>query len=351
MQGYRWILSEAGKPLRREKFSPRAPGDGEVVVEVLGCGLCHTDLGFRDGDVKPRAPLPIVLGHEIAGTVVAVGPGADAWAGKDVVVAAVIPCGDCPTCASGRGNMCTRQFMPGNDGDGGFATHVVVKAVGLTEVERPLPKGLILPDLAVIADAVTTALQAVRRARVAKGDLAIVVGAGGVGSFAVQCAAAAGARVIALDVNEERLEVLAHHGASRTVLVRGMNAKAVRDAVRSAAAALDCPPWAWKIFECSGTPQGQEAAWGLLVPAATLAVVGFTREPIPLRLSNLMAFDADAFGTWGCPIERYPEAVRMVVAGEIALQPFIRHVPLDEIEQVFTDVRLGQVPKRTVLIP
>lgn len=351
MQGQRWLLVEPGKPLKREDFAPRRPGSGEVLVRIEGCGVCHTDLGFLDGDVKPRAPLPLVLGHEISGTVVAAGAGAEHWLDKDVVVASVIPCGDCPACATGRGNLCSRQFMPGNDGDGGFATHVTVRAIGLTDVPRPLPRGLTLADMAVIADAVTTALQAMRRAHVEEGDLAIVVGAGGVGTFAVQCAAARGAHVIALDVDDARLEALSHHGASRAINVRGKSTKAIRDAVRAAATALDCPPWAWKIFECSGMPAGQETAWSLLVPAATLAVVGFTREPVSLRLSNLMAYDADAFGTWGCPIERYPEAIRMAVDGDIVLQPFVRHVPLGEVEHVLPDVRLGTIPKRTVLIP
>ena len=349
MTARRWILEEPRKPMRLEEFTPRAPRDGEVLVEVAGCGTCHTDLGFADGDVKPRAPLPIVLGHEIAGVVVDCGRGTEAWRGKDVLVASVIPCGDCAPCSKGRGNMCLRQFMPGNDGDGGFATHVVVRATGLVAV--PALRGLKLADLSVIADAGTTALQAVRRAKVAAGDLAVVVGAGGVGGFATQIAAASGASVIVLDVSQERLGMLASHGATRAIDVRGMSQKDVRVAVRDAATTLGCGPWGWKIFECSGTPAGQESAWSLLVPAATLAVVGFTREPASLRLSNLMAFDADAFGTWGCPVERYPEAVELAVSGRIAVSPFIRHVPLDDANLALDDVRHGRASRRTVLIP
>lgn len=350
MEGRRWLLVEVGKTLQAEAFTPRPPGRGEVTVRVAGCGVCHTDLGFADGDVRPRAPLPLVLGHEISGSVVACGEGAESWAGQDVVVAAVIPCGDCRPCAAGRGNMCERQFMPGNDGDGGFATHVTVRAAGLASVPR-LPPGLSLPDLAVIADAVTTALQAVRRARVAPGDLAIVVGAGGVGAFATQVAAASGASVIALDVSDARLEAVAAHGAARTVNVSGLDPKALRSAVKGAASELGAASWGWKILECSGTPKGQESAWSLLGPAAILAVVGFTREAVSLRLSNLMAFDADAFGTWGCPVERYPEAIELAVSGRIQLAPFVRHVPLDECNSVLDDVREARVPKRTVLIP
>jgi 6-hydroxycyclohex-1-ene-1-carbonyl-CoA dehydrogenase len=349
MAARRWVLEQAGKPLRRDDAGVRAPGAGEVVVEVAGCGVCHTDLGFADGEVRPRAPMPLVLGHEIAGVVTACGPGTDAWMGRQVVVASVIPCGDCSPCAKGRGNMCLRQFMPGNDGDGGFATHVVVRATGLVAVP-PLPRTLKLADLSVVADAVTTALQAVRRAKVGAEDFVVVVGAGGVGGFVAQVAGAAGARVVALDVSEERLALVEAHGP-RAVNVAGLPQKQVRDAVKLEAAALGCAAWGWKIFECSGTPAGQESAWSLLVPAATLAIVGFTREPASIRLSNLMAFDADAFGTWGCPIERYAEAVELAVSGRVAVAPFVRHVPLDDANEALADVRNGRAARRTVLIP
>ena len=131
-----------------------APQRGEVLIEVAGCGVCHTDLSFLHGEVAPRAGLPIVLGHEITGRVVDAGEGAEEWQGRDVLVPAVIPCGDCPACLAGRGNSCAKQCMPGNDRDGGFATHLTVPAVGLCPVDE-LPKGYELADFSVIADAVT----------------------------------------------------------------------------------------------------------------------------------------------------------------------------------------------------
>jgi hypothetical protein len=79
--------------------------------------------------------------------------------------------------------------------------------------------------------------------------------------------------------------------------------------------------------------------------------VGFTREAVSLRLSNLMAFDADAFGTWGCPIEKYPEAIAMAASGAIALRPFVRHVPLDQVESVLEGIRSVALPRRAILIP
>lgn len=350
MERFCWQLLEPGKPLQKAESPVAAPAADDVVVEVAGCGICHTDLGFLSGDVQTRGALPLVLGHEIAGTVVATGPAATVWAGRQVVVAAVIPCGECELCTRGRGNACRHQIMPGNDRDGGFASHVTVPAAGLAEVAE-LPAGYEIADFAVVADAVTTPLQAIRRAGVGAGDLAVVVGTGGVGTYAVQIAAASGAVVIAIDVDPARLGPLESHGASAVVHASGLSAREVRDEVRRLAASLGTPDIGWKIFECSGTASGQETAYGLLGPAATLAVIGFTRDKVAIRLSNLMAFDADAFGSWGCPPQRYREAIDLVAGGDIALLPFTRKVPMQDIAAALDEARTGADPRRTILTP
>ena len=345
-----WMLTAPGEPLRWSEVPLATPGADEVVVAVAGCGVCHTDLGFFQGQVPTRAPLPIVLGHEISGTVVDTGADSRDWAGRDVLVAAVIPCGQCAHCRSGRGNVCRRQVMPGNDCDGGFADFLVVPAHGLTEIPS-IPGGYGLADFAVIADAVTTPLQAVRRAGVGKGDFVVVIGTGGVGTYAVQIAAAEGGAVLGIDVNSERLEPLLGHGASAVLDVSGLKFRDIRVAVRERAAELGFERASWKIFECSGTPAGQETAFGLLVPAATLVIVGYTPERVSVRLSNLMALDADAFGSWGCPPELYPEAVELVRSGRIDLLPFIRRMPLSAIAEAFAMAHEGKEAGRIILIP
>jgi len=347
---YSWRLIEPGQPLQRFEGAARPPDESEVLIKIAGCGLCHTDLGFYDGHVKTRADLPLVLGHEISGRVLEAGAGAEDWIGRDVVVPAVIPCGNCALCSSGRGNVCNTQKMPGNDLDGGFATHVTVPVTGLSAVES-LPPGYELADFSVIADAVTTPLQAVRRADVSPGDFVVVVGAGGVGTYAVQIAAASGATVVAIDIEDGRLAPLLEHGAAATVNGRELSARDVRDRVREHAASLGMPRTGWKIFECSGTPAGQETAYGLLGPAGTLAVVGFTREKVSIRLSNLMAFDATAFGSWGCPPERYPEAIELVTTGLVKLLPFTRKVPMSDIATVLEKAHGRSDARRTILVP
>lgn len=347
---YSWRFVEPGRPLELFEDAARDPGAGEALIEVAGCGVCHTDLGFLDGGVRTRVDPPLVLGHEISGTVLAAGEGAENWVGKDVLVAAVIPCGSCEMCSSGRGNVCSNQRMPGNDLDGGFATHVTVPANALFAVED-LPAGYELADLAVVADAVTTPLQAIRRAEVSPGDFVVVVGAGGVGTYAVQIAAASGATVVAIDIQDAHLDPLSEHGAAATVNARDLSARDVRDKVREHARSLGFPAIGWKIFECSGTTSGQETAFGLLCPAATLAVVGFTRDKVSIRLSNLMAFDATAFGSWGCPPERYPEAIDLVTSGQVEVLPFTRKASMRDIEAVLAETHTRTDHRRVILVP
>jgi 6-hydroxycyclohex-1-ene-1-carbonyl-CoA dehydrogenase len=339
-------------PLERAGFDA-TPGSGEVAVAVAGCGVCHTDLGYYYDGVRTNAALPLALGHEVSGRVVAAGAGAGDWVGRAVIVPAVLPCGDCDLCRRGLAPICRGQKMPGNDIQGGFASHIVVPARGLCPVdERRLgAAGLSLAEVSVVADAMTTPYQAVRRAGVTPGSLAIVVGAGGVGGYCAQIAAAFGATVVAIDVDPVKLEAIAAHGAALTLDARTHDAKALKGAIAAFAREQGLRPTEWSIFECSGTAAGQLAAWGLLVHGATLSVVGFTMDKVELRLSNLMAFDARAIGNWGCPPEFYPAALDLVLDGKVALKPFVETHPLDDINHVFDAVHRREIRRRAVLVP
>jgi 6-hydroxycyclohex-1-ene-1-carbonyl-CoA dehydrogenase len=357
--GVRWEMRAGGEPLVRTEFELAPPGPGQAWVRVAGCGVCHTDLGFLYGGVQPRAGLPLTLGHEISGVVVAAAPGWEHLVERAVIVPAVTPCGECAACEAGHGTICARQVMPGNDLPGGFASHVLVPARGLCRVDvegaleglRIASSGCTLSELAVVADALTTPYQALRRAGVGPSDLAVVIGLGGVGGFAVQIARARGAVVAGFDVQPEPLERLAGYGLARGWNASGGDPRALRDELRAFARGLGIEEWRWKIFECSGTAAGQELAWSLLGPGAYLGVIGFTREKVALRLSNLMAFDAKAAGTWGCLPELYPEALGLVLDGCVAVAPFVELHPLDEIDDVLESARAHRLSRRPVLVP
>lgn len=355
MQVTSWVVEQPGSSMVRQARTEQA-GPGEVLVETAACGVCHTDLGFFYDNVPTKHPFPLTLGHEISGRVVEAGPGAEDWLGAAVVVPAVLPCGECAACLAGRGQICPKQIFPGNDVHGGFGTHVRVPARGLCRVPDLAdsacnPSGLELTALSVIADAVSTPYQAIIRADVAPGDVAVWVGAGGVGGFGVQISAALGAHVVAIDVDDARLEAMAGHGAALTLNSAKDDVKTLRKAVRSFCSQSNTPSWRLRIFESSGHPAGQALAFGLLGHGATLSVVGYTPKPVEIRLSNLMAFDAVAMGNWGCLPEHYPAVVDLALTGRIALEPFIERRPMSQINDVFEQLHHGPAKGRIVLIP
>ncbi|MBK7457328.1 MAG: 6-hydroxycyclohex-1-ene-1-carbonyl-CoA dehydrogenase [Betaproteobacteria bacterium] len=353
IDAHRWLMTAPGAPLQRQDFAA-IPGPGEVVVAVAGCGVCHTDLGYFYDGVRTNQPLPLALGHEISGHVVAAGEGAAAWMGRAVIVPAVLPCGECDLCRRGLATICRAQKMPGNDIQGGFGSHIVVPARGLCPVDeaRLAAAGLTLPQVSIVADALTTPYQAVRRAGVAPGDVAVVVGVGGVGGYCVQVARAFGAEVVAIDVDARKLDaIVADGGAALGLNAREHDAKALKKAVADFAKQRGLRATEWKIFECSGSAAGQTTAFSLLVHGATLSVVGFTMDKVEVRLSNLMAFDARALGNWGCPPEFYPAALDLVLDGKVLLAPFVETHPLAEINAVFHAVHQREITRRAVMVP
>jgi len=350
-----WTVHTGGEPMVLEERDEQ-PGEGEALVEVAGCGVCHTDLGFYYDGVPTRHGFPLTLGHEVSGTVVEAGDGATDWIGKQVVVPAVTPCGLCEACQSGHGRICPKQIFPGSDVHGGFASHLRIPAVGLCPVPRlddPAlnPNGITLAALSVIADAVSTPYQAIVRSGLQAGDLAIFIGAGGIGGFGVQLAAALGAHVVAIDVDEGRLGLMAVHGAELTLRADQMDFKELRGALKGVSKEHGIPSYRQKIFETSGTDAGQTTAFGLVGHGGYLSVVGFTPKKVEIRLSNLMAFDATAEGVWGCLPELYPPIVDLVLWGKVVLEPFIEYRPLSSINDVFTDLHAGKISRRVILLP
>ena len=213
------------------------------------------------------------------------------------------------------------------------------------------PSGLSIELLSVVADAVSTPFQAIDRSGLERGDLAIFVGVGGVGGFGVQITAARGAHVVGIDVDAARLAALENHGLSVGLDSSQLDFKQLRQAVGALAKEHDIPTHRWRIFECSGNPAGQSTAFGLLRHGGYLGVVGYTPRKVEIRLSNLMALDAVAQGNWGCLPEYYPAIVNLVLAGDVALEPFVELRPMDSINQTLTALHEGKLTRRPILIP
>lgn len=357
---YQWQMVELNKEFKlAEKNYPELKEE-EVLVKIAGCGVCHTDLSFWHYGVQTKHQLPLTLGHEISGVVVA---GAKEWIGKKVIIPAVLPCGECELCKNGRSNICRNQLMPGNDFDGGFASHIKVPAKFLCPVPEKIlsrnyfppfgggREGLPLEHLAVVADAISTPYQVVKKSELEKNDLAIVIGVGGVGIYGALIAKIFRAKVIALDISDEKLNTAKANGVDATLNIKGLGTKEIKDKVKEIAREIGVPKFGWKIFEFSGTKSGQDLAFNLITFTSTLSIVGFTMEKVEVRLSNLMAYDAKLIGTWGCRAELYSEVLNLIATDKLKISQFVQTFPMSKINEVFKNTLEHKYTKRSILVP
>jgi len=344
-----WQMVEPGK-LNKTSIDVPELQAGEVLVEVAGCGVCHTDVGYFYDGVPTVTKPPLTLGHEISGTVVA---GEAGMIGKEVIIPAVMPCNNCPICASGRGNRCLKQKMPGNSLGiyGGFASHIPVPAGDLCVVEDR--KDFPLEMLSVVADAITSPYQAAKKAEVGEGDLVVVIGAtGGIGVYMTQIASVLGAKaVVAIARNQEKLERSLEFGSTHAISTLDKDVKTVRNEFKAYCKEAGLPSYGWKIFECTGSKMGQEIGLELLSFVCKLMVVGYGMHKVEYMLSRLMAFDAEISGTWGCLPKYYQEVMQYILDDQIKIKPFVEFRPMSQIEQAFQDSHAGKLTKRIVLTP
>jgi 6-hydroxycyclohex-1-ene-1-carbonyl-CoA dehydrogenase len=341
----------AGELTRTEVPVPELKDD-EVLIEIAGCGVCGTDLGYLYQGVPTVTKPPLILGHEISGTVVA---GESSWLGKEVIVPTIIPCRKCELCERGRANRCLRQKMPGNSYGfyGGFASHIPVPSRELCPVPR---RGAFsLGQLAVVADAVATPYQAALRGGIDAGDRVVIVGVtGSLGMFMAQWARFLGAEiVVGVGRNRVKLDEALKHGADFTINSSGQSPAEIKKELFTACRRRKIDPkCGWKIFEMTGHREGQEAALELIGYASTLVLVGYSTENISYQLSKLMVFDAEIHGTWGCLPDHYPFILERVLAGDIRIAPLVETRPMSHIARTLDELRhKGNPGRRVVLIP
>lgn len=336
------VLRAAGGPFELTDVTHPEPGPGEALVRVVACGLCHTDLHYLDHGVATAKPPPLVLGHEISGVVEGHGAGAGGCpVGTAVLVPALLPCGRCGYCRTGRENLCPQARMPGNHFDGGFAEYLVVPEKDLV----PLPPGIDPVAASVIADALTTPYHAVvERAVVRAGERVAVIGCGGVGINAVQFALAAGAEVVALDVSDAKLEVARTLGAQITINSR-THPEPAKELRRRLGDGVDA------AFEVVGRPETIALGFSLLRRGGRLCLVGYTAESAALPAHRTMFFEYSILGSLGCPVAAYPRVIELVVRGKVRLDPIVsRRLPLSRYEEALSALRSGD-GFRSVLIP
>ena len=356
------VLDAIDRHMRLESFAMRPPRTGEVQVALRASGVCHSDLRTRLGDWGSE--LPIVLGHEGAGVVEALGEGVGGISvGDHVVLAWVASCGRCRRCASGqawacpagndvpfhepsaplrRGDQGVAQFL----GLGTFAERVVVPQTAVVPIPRDVPFDV----AALIGCAVSTGTGAVfHNARLRPGDSAVVLGCGGVGLSAVMGARVAGAHtIIAVDVNPEKLDLAGELGATHRVL--GSTPAETVAGVRHIA-----PDGVDHAFETVGHPSTMRTAIDLLGMAGSAVLVGMpaegttlTIDPLELAARGQRIIGSNSGGT--SPAADFATLCKLYLAGRLPVDRLISHrIGLDEVEQAFDEMADGRRARSVVV--
>ncbi|MGW9587810.1 alcohol dehydrogenase AdhP [Microbacterium sp. NPDC055455] len=222
------VVRQLGTPAQVEERPVPQPGPGQILIRLEACGLCHTDIHAMQGDWPVKPNLPLVPGHEGVGIVEALGEGVTT---RQVGQRVAMPwlghaCGECRYCVDGRENLCESQYNNGYAVDGAYAEYMLADARYAVVV----PDGVTPLDAAPLTCAGVTTYAAIKNAHVIPGETVVVFGVGGLGHLAVQYARLVGAKVIAVDVTEEKLALATELGADHTVNARTTDpVEAIRD--------------------------------------------------------------------------------------------------------------------------
>ncbi|MGH2458239.1 MAG: zinc-binding dehydrogenase [Chloroflexota bacterium] len=360
------ILNEVGGSFVVEEIPRPEPRAGEALVKVRACGVCHTDLHVVKGEVK--FPMPCALGHEISGTIAAVGPGVAGLAiGQKVVASFIMPCGTCYYCARGQDDLCetffaynrlqgklydgeTRLYRP--DGSpiwmysmGGLAEFAVVPVTAI----HPLPEEIPFEEAAILGCAIFTAYGAIRNgADLRGGESVAVVATGGVGSNLIQIARAFGASpIIAIDVRDDKLDAARALGASHLI-------NATREDVAARVREITAGRGVDVAFEAIGRAETFVQALAAVRDGGRAVMVGIAPAGVtaPVEITRLVRRAVRIVGSYGARTRTdLPAVVRLARAGAIDVaRPVTRRYALDQVNEAYGALDRGEIIGRAIVI-
>jgi D-arabinose 1-dehydrogenase-like Zn-dependent alcohol dehydrogenase len=313
-------LIEVGKPLRLETLPAPQIGPEEVLVRVLAAGICHSDAHYRAG-VSLASPLPMTLGHEIAGVAEEIGANVKNIAkGARVCVHYMATCGRCAVCLAGHEQFCATGRMIGKQWDGGYAEFARIPARSLFVLPEEIP----FVQGAVMMCSSATSLHALRKARLQPGESAAIFGFGGLGFSAVQLAKALGAGdVFAVDINPAKLRVAAGLGAIPIDAGQGDPVAQIREATRGRGADV--------ALELIGKPETMDAAVRCLGRFGRAALVGLTRQSFAVApYENVINKEAEIIGVSDHLASEIPLLLEWARTGKLQIPAaVIRIISLD----------------------
>ena len=330
------------KDLKIEQVDVPQPAEGEVLVEVAANGLCHTDVTYYEAKIPEKMRMyPLILGHEPAGKVVALGDSAEGLTiGDSVLLPPVYGCGECDSCKAGLDNLCRRSIFIGASRHGTYAQYVTIPAKFAFKMDPKVD----LIKACIAADSVSTVYYALKeRVKLAQGESVAVFGCGGLGLAALNVARELGAaKLYAVDVRDDSLEAAKKIGAEtinskdKEKIYKELKTLS-NDSIR---VAVDCVGYAATINE----------AFNTICKGGEVAVIGFTLDKVTLPAGTFMGLQKRIGGSWACPTRLYPEVVKIIERGGIDFDVLVnKYYELDEVEQAFHDLEAGKIVGRAVV--
>lgn len=332
------VVHAFGAPLRIEEVPIPVPGPGEVLIKVVATGVCHTDLHAANGDWPGRPPLPFVPGHEGAGIIAACGPGVTGLKEGDRAGVAWLhdACGQCEYCMTGWDSLCGAQHNTGYSVNGSFAEYVI----GAAPYVGRLPDNSDFAEMAPILCAGVTTYKGIRETEAKPGEWIAISGVGGLGQLAVQYAKAMGLHVAALDVTEEKLALARASGAEVTVNAKSPDA--AEQIVKQTGGGTH------GVLVTAVSPAAFAQALKIVRRKDTVSLVGLPpgefRTPIFDVVMNRITIRGSIVGGR----EDLAEAIAFAAEGKVRAE--IRKSTLDNINQVFADLKAGTINGRAVLM-
>lgn len=331
------VVHRFGAPLVIEDVPVPVPGPGELLVKVIACGVCHTDLHAADGDWPVKPSPPFIPGHEVAGVVAAIGPGVTHFKEGDPVGVAWLhdACMRCEYCETGWETLCEQQHDTGYSCDGGFAEYVIASAAFTAR----LPANVDFAQIAPILCAGVTTYKGLKETEARPGEWVAISGVGGLGHVAIQYAKAMGLKVVALDVAAEKLALACEIGADAAIDAR--SSAAIADVLKVTGGG------AHGILVTAVSPPAFSQALHMVRRRGTVALVGLPPGEFPTPIFDVVLKRITLRGSIVGTRRDLDEAIAFAVEGKVKAQ--ITKAPLSEINAIFARLKAGKIEGRMVL--
>jgi 2-desacetyl-2-hydroxyethyl bacteriochlorophyllide A dehydrogenase len=324
------VFYEGNQTIRVGECTPVPPGPGQAQLKVSHCGICGTDLHIYHGVMDQRVTFPQIMGHEVSGTVSAIGQGVEGFSiGDPVAVMPLDPCGNCPACEAGHSHICQNLKFLGIDTPGAFQSYWTVPAHTL----HRLPDNLSLAHGAMI-EPLAVACHDVRLGEVKDGEYVVVLGGGPIGILIALVAKQAGARVLVSEINPFRLELAQQLGLDSINPLENDLSTYVTKQTNNAGADV--------VFEVTATAAAAEVMTQLPRTRGRIVIVGIFGQPAPIDLFRFFWRELKLLGARVYEHQDFEYAIQLAAAGAIPLDQIITDVhPLSELQAGFQQMESG----------